>query len=44
MIGEKSIEWGVKYTRESIRDRVVEWEVIDSAGFSINPPINLPKK
>jgi hypothetical protein len=40
----KPLEWGVKYTRESIRDRVVEWEVIDSAGFSINPPIvNLPK-
>ncbi|HEY4627899.1 MAG TPA: Plug domain-containing protein, partial [Flavobacterium sp.] len=38
------LEWGVKYTRESIRDRVVEWEVIDSSGFSINPPIViLPK-
>lgn len=37
------IDWGIKYTRESIRDRIVEWEVIDSAGFSINPPIiNLP--
>ncbi|HLA55649.1 MAG TPA: TonB-dependent receptor [Flavobacterium sp.] len=33
------IEWGFKYTREDIRDRVVEWEVIDSAGFSLNPPI-----
>jgi hypothetical protein len=33
------IDWGVKYTHESIRDRIVEWEVIDSAGFSINPPI-----
>ncbi|MGA9639111.1 TonB-dependent receptor [Flavobacterium sp.] len=32
------VEWGAKFTRESIRDRVVEWEVIDSAGFSINPP------
>jgi hypothetical protein len=32
------IEWGFKYTREDIRDRLVEWEVIDSAGFSINPP------
>ena len=42
---ENQLEWGVKYTRESIRDRVVEWEVIDSAGFSINPPIViLPKK
>ena len=33
------VEWGVKYTREDIRDRVVEWEVIDSAGFSLRPPI-----
>jgi hypothetical protein len=39
------IEWGVKYTREDIRDRLVEWEVIDSAGFSLNPPIiDLPVK
>jgi hypothetical protein len=33
------MEWGFKYSREDIRDRVVEWEVIDSAGFSINPPV-----
>ncbi|HMI06950.1 MAG TPA: TonB-dependent receptor plug domain-containing protein [Flavobacterium sp.] len=33
------IEWGFKYTREDIRDRIVEWEVVDSAGFSLNPPI-----
>lgn len=38
------LEWGIKYTRESIRDRISEWEVIDSAGFSVRPPIiNLPK-
>ena len=38
------IDWGVKYTREDIRDRIVEYEVIDSAGFSINPPIiDLPQ-
>lgn len=36
---QNNLEFGVKYTRESIRDRLVEWEVIDSAGFSINPPI-----
>ena len=36
---ENDLEFGAKYTRESIRDRVAEWEVIDSAGFSINPPI-----
>ncbi len=33
------IDWGFKYTRENFRDRIVEWEVIDSAGFQINPPI-----
>ncbi len=38
-IQNNTIEWGFKYTREDIRDRVVEWEVIDSAGFSLNPPI-----
>lgn len=38
--GESQVEWGFKYSREDIRDRVVEWEVIDSAGFSINPPIS----
>ena len=41
---KQQIEWGFKYTRENIRDRIVEWEVIDSAGFSLNPPIlNLPQ-
>jgi hypothetical protein len=33
-----NLEWSVKYTHEDIRDRLVEWEVIDSAGFSIPPP------
>ena len=42
-VKKNQIEWSFKYTREDIRDRVVEWEVIDSAGFSINPPnLNLP--
>ena len=36
---ENQIDWGFKYTRESIRDRIREWEVIDSAGFSLNNPI-----
>ena len=40
---QNQIEWGVKYTKESIHDRISEWEVIDSAGFSIRPPIVLPK-
>lgn len=33
------IDWGLKFTHESIRDRIVEWEVVDSAGFSLNNPI-----
>jgi len=38
-IGDNSIEYGVKYTSEDIRDRIQEFEVLDSAGFSIRPPI-----
>ncbi|WP_320814398.1 TonB-dependent receptor [Flavobacterium sp.] len=36
---KNQIEWGFKYTREDIKDRVVEWEVIDSAGFSLPNPL-----
>jgi len=41
-IDDNRIEWSVKYTNEDIRDRLVEWEVIDSAGFSIRPPRTTP--
>jgi len=34
--------WGVKYNYENIRDQIIEWEVIDSAGFSIRPPGSPP--
>ncbi len=37
-VEDNIFEWSLKYTHEDIRDRIVEWEVIDSAGFSINPP------
>jgi TonB-dependent Receptor Plug Domain len=41
---KNQLEWGIKFTRESIRDRISEYEVIDSAGFSLNPPIvNVPR-
>lgn len=36
---ENNIEYGLKYTHEDIRDRVQEYEIIDSAGFSIRPPL-----
>ncbi|WP_179352228.1 TonB-dependent receptor [Winogradskyella vidalii] len=35
---ESTLEWSAKYTHEDIRDRLAEYEVIDSAGFSIRPP------
>lgn len=35
---DHTLEWSLKYTHEDIRDRLVEWEIIDSAGFSIRPP------
>lgn len=41
-LDKNQIEWGAKFTREDIRDRLVEWEVIDSAGFSLNPPMGYP--
>lgn len=40
-IEDDKIEYGLKYTREDIRDRVQEYEIIDSAGFSIRPPIGI---
>ena len=30
--------FGLKYQKENIKDRIREWEVIDSLGFSIRPP------
>lgn len=37
--GEKTYEWGAKYTHEDIRDQLRESEFIDSAGFSVRPPL-----
>ncbi|PHS64113.1 MAG: TonB-dependent receptor [Flavobacterium sp.] len=38
-IEDNRIQYGIKYTHEDIRDRIQEYEIIDSAGFSIRPPI-----
>lgn len=38
-LNENHYEYGIKYTHEDIRDRVQEYEIIDSAGFSIRPPL-----
>ena len=36
--GDHVFEFGAKYQIEDIRDRIIEWQVIDSAGFSLRPP------
>ena len=30
---DTSLHWGVKYTRENIKDRLSEWELMDSLGY-----------
>lgn len=36
--GETQWNFGAKYQQEDIKDRIREWEIIDSLGFSIRPP------
>lgn len=36
--GKNKLEWGVKFQHEHIDDRLNEWQLIDSLGFSIAPP------
>ncbi|MFY9244018.1 MAG: TonB-dependent receptor [Polaribacter sp.] len=38
--GDTQWDFGVKYQNEDIKDRIREWEVIDSLGFSIRPPFH----
>ncbi|TXD52868.1 MULTISPECIES: TonB-dependent receptor [unclassified Polaribacter] len=39
---KENIQWnfGVKYQKEDIIDRIREWEMIDSLGFAIRPPFH----
>jgi hypothetical protein len=34
---ENQIDFGIKYQSENIKDRIREWEIIDSVGFSVRP-------
>ena len=36
--GYRILDWGIKYQYEDITDRLSEWNVIDSSGFSL--PLN----
>ncbi|MDR2222985.1 MAG: TonB-dependent receptor plug domain-containing protein [Flavobacteriaceae bacterium] len=37
-INDSQLEWGINYTHENIRDRMVEWEMVDSLGFTVVDP------
>ena len=37
----RQLDFGLKYQNEDIRERIREWEIIDSLGFSIHPPNSL---
>ena len=37
-LDKKQFDFGMKFQKEDIKDRIREWEVIDSLGFSIRPP------
>ena len=43
--GQKLLEMGLKYQIEDFQDQVIEWQMIDSAGFSVRPPnISVPNE
>ena len=37
--GRQKLQWGLKFTHEDIRDQLRESVFLDSAGFSIRPPL-----
>jgi hypothetical protein len=37
-LNQSQVEWGLNYSHEDIRDRMVEWEMVDSLGFTVVDP------
>ncbi len=40
--GKSYLKWGLKYDHQIIDDKLREWEMIDSAGYSLPNPISQP--
>lgn len=36
------IRWGIRYQHQQVDDKLKEWEMIDSAGYSLPYPYNIP--
>ncbi len=42
IMGKNFLNWGLKYQHENVNDQLGEWELIDSAGYSLpDPPVNI---
>ncbi len=35
VLANQFVQWGVKYQNEEVQDKITEWQLIDSAGYSI---------
>ena len=42
LIGENSLRWGVQYRHQIVDDYLREWQMMDSAGYSLPNPPSLP--
>lgn len=40
--GRNIIKWGARYQLQQINDKLSEWEMIDSAGFTLPRPVEIP--
>ncbi len=40
--GNNFLKWGVRYQFQSVNDRIREWEMLDSAGYSLPHPVDDP--
>jgi hypothetical protein len=40
--GDNTLQWGIKFQHESIKDRLKEWILIDSAGYSLPNASGIP--
>ncbi|NJW54124.1 TonB-dependent receptor [Salinimicrobium oceani] len=38
-LGNLHFDYGIKYSYEDIKDRIREYEIVDSLGFSLRPPL-----
>ncbi|RLD41702.1 MAG: TonB-dependent receptor [Bacteroidetes bacterium] len=40
--GKRFLKWGIRYQHQMVDDRLREWEMIDSAGYSLPHPGGIP--